>query len=155
MDFWRFFRGSENPSVLTRTRIFRFSEKLKKALISSQTSLLTKQTLFLFVCLSFACLLLVPTGTQYPAGSPKLKSSEFWLKNFPKIVIILMRFWRFLASSYEGAYFGVRNRVRFCQKLKRSQNYDDFATRAAAPKIPASFLSVALTTLIYGFLLPP
>ena len=33
MDFWRFFRGSENPSVLKRTRIFRFSEKLKKARI--------------------------------------------------------------------------------------------------------------------------
>ena len=33
MDFWRFFRGSENPSVLGRTRIFRFSEKLKKARI--------------------------------------------------------------------------------------------------------------------------
>ena len=33
MDFWRFFRGSENPSVLMRTRIFRFSEKLKKARI--------------------------------------------------------------------------------------------------------------------------
>ena len=33
MDFWGFFRGSENPSVLGRTRIFRFSEKLKKAQI--------------------------------------------------------------------------------------------------------------------------
>ena len=32
-----------------------------------------------------------------------------------------MDFWCFLASSYEGAYFGVRNRVRFCQKLKKAQ----------------------------------
>ena len=31
--FLRFFVGSENPSVLGRTRIFRFSEKLKKARI--------------------------------------------------------------------------------------------------------------------------
>ena len=56
MRFWRFFWGSENPSVLMRTRIFRFSEKLKKAQITSQISLLTKQTLFihLFVFCSFA-----------------------------------------------------------------------------------------------------
>ena len=34
--------------------------------------------LFSFVCLSFARLLLLPTGTQYPAGSPKsLKSQNF------------------------------------------------------------------------------
>ena len=154
MDFWGSWRvrakartmayGTEQGSVKTPKRR-EFRHKLR----------FWPNNLFIFACLSFACLLLLPTGTQYPAGSPKLKSSEFWLKNFPKIVIILMRFWRFLASSYEGAYFGVRNRVRFCQKLKRSQNYDDFATRAAAPKIPASFLSVPFTSLIYGFLLPP
>ena len=44
---------------------------------TSQISLLTKQTNF-NVCLSFARLLLLPTGTQYPAGSPKsLKSQNF------------------------------------------------------------------------------
>ena len=44
------------------------------------------------------------------------------MKTLPLKAENLMDFWRFLASSYEGAYFGVRNRVRFCQKLKRSQN---------------------------------
>ena len=40
----------------------------------------------------------------------------------------------FLTGSCEGAYFVVRNRVRFCQKLKRSQNYDflTFGLRAAS-----------------------
>ena len=109
MDFWGFFRGSENPSVLWCTRIFRFSEKLKKALISSQTSLLTKQPLYIRL---FVFCLFAPSLHGYPVsrGVPKIK-----------IVIILMRFWRFLASSYEGAYFGVRNRVRFCQKLKKAR----------------------------------
>ena len=27
----------------------------------------------------------------------------------------------FLAGSYEGAYFGVRNRARFCQNAKKAQ----------------------------------
>ena len=31
--------------------------------------------LILFVCLSYACLFLFPTGTQYPAGSPYFKKS--------------------------------------------------------------------------------
>ena len=78
MDFWRFLRGSENPSVLMRTRIFRFSEKLKKAQITSQISLLTKHTLFirLFVFCSFAP---SPHGYSVSRGVPKIpKKSEFW-----------------------------------------------------------------------------
>ena len=77
MDFWGFFRGSENPSVLMRTRIFRFSEKLKKAQITLQISLLTKQTLFirLFVFCSFAP---SPHGYSVSRGVPKIpKKSEF------------------------------------------------------------------------------
>jgi len=27
----------------------------------------------------------------------------------------------FLAGSYEGAYFGVRNRARFCQNAKKAR----------------------------------
>ena len=38
----------------------------------------------------------------------------------------------FSAGSYEGAYLGVRNRVRFCQKLKKAQNYDFLSYLAAA-----------------------
>ena len=154
MDFWGFFRGSENPSVLMRTRILRLSKNLKKALISSQTSLLTKQTLYirLFVfCLFVPC----PHGYPVSRGVPKIKIVRILIKklsqnrqNFDEILTFLGKFLR-------ARVLVVRNRARFCQKLKRSQNYDDFATRAAAPNIPASFLSVALTTFIYGFLLPP
>ena len=60
-----------------RTRIFRFSEKLKKAQITSQISLLTKQTLCirLFVFCSFAP---SPHGYSVSRGVPKIpKKSEF------------------------------------------------------------------------------
>ena len=100
MDFWGFFRGSENPSVLTRTRIFRFSEKLKKALISSQTSLLTKQTLYirLFVfCLFAPC----PHGYPVSRGVPKIKIVRILIKklsqnrhNFDEILTFLGKFLR-------------------------------------------------------------
>ena len=84
MDFWRFLRRSENPSVLMRTRIFRFSEKLKKARISSQTSLLTKQPLYirLFVfCLFAPC----PHGYSVSRGVPKIKIVRILMKkNYPK-----------------------------------------------------------------------
>ena len=91
MDFWGFFRGSENPSVLTRTRIFRFSEKLKQERISSQTSLLTKQTLYIRL---FVFCLFVPCPHRYPVsrGVPKIKIVRILIKNYPKIVRILMRF---------------------------------------------------------------
>ena len=59
-----------------RTRIFRFSEKLKKAQITSQISLLTKQTLCirLFVFCSFAP---SPHGYSVSRGVPKIpKKSE-------------------------------------------------------------------------------
>ena len=35
-----------------------------------------------------------------------------------------MDFWRFLASSYEGAYLGVRNWAGFRQNAEKAQNYD-------------------------------
>ena len=81
MDFWRFLRGSENPSVLRRTRIFRFSEKLKKARITSQISLLTKQTLFirLFVFCSFAP---SPHGYTVSRGVP-VRLLRMTQKTFP------------------------------------------------------------------------
>ena len=86
--------------------------------------------------------------------------------NCPKIVRILMKnlsqkrqnFDEIVVFSAGSEKSSVLWRTRFFgfrRKSRISQNYDDFATRAAAPKIPASFLSVALTTLIYGFLLPP
>ena len=50
---------------------FRVLEKTQKGAKCVANLALTKQTLF-FVCLSFACVLLLPTGTQYPAGSPDL-----------------------------------------------------------------------------------
>ena len=82
MDFWRFFRGSENPSVLMRTRIFRFSKKLKKARITSQISLLTKQTHF--NRLSVFCLF---------APSPQKYKSIFWGSlNIAKAIVYAQRF---------------------------------------------------------------
>ena len=67
-----------------RTRIFRFSEKLKKAQITSQISLLTKQTLFirLFVFCSFAP---SPLGYSVSRGVPKIpKKSNFLDSKLPK-----------------------------------------------------------------------
>ena len=100
MDFWGFFRGSENPSVLMRTRILRLSEKLKKALISSQTSLLTKQTLYirLFVfCLFVPC----PHGYPVSRGVPKIIIVRILIKNlsqkrrnFDEILTFLGKFLR-------------------------------------------------------------
>ena len=59
---------------------------------------------------SFACVLLLPTGTQYPAGSPKsLKSQNF------------DGFSGFLTGSCEGAYFVVRNWAGFCQNAEKAR----------------------------------
>ena len=100
MDFWRFFRGSENPSVLMRTRIFRFSEKLKKARISSQTSLLTKQPLYirLFVFCLFAP---SPHGYTVSRGVPKIKIVRILIKNLSQkrqkldgFLMFLSGFWK-------------------------------------------------------------
>ena len=100
MDFWRFFRGSENPSVLMRTRIFRFSEKLKKARISSQTSLLTKQTLYIRL---FVFCLFAPFPREYTVsrGVPKIKIVRILIKklsqnrqNFDEILTFLGKFLR-------------------------------------------------------------
>ena len=80
-----------------RTRIFRFSEKLKTAQIASQISLLTKQTLFirLFAFCSFAP---SPHGYTVSRGVPETLKSQ----NFDG-------FSGFLTGSCEGAYFAVRN----------------------------------------------
>jgi len=102
-----------------RTRIFRFSEKLKKAQITLQISLLTKQTLFirLFVFCSFAP---SPHGYSVSRGVPNSKKSEFLDSNSLKTARICKYnnslksqnfdgFSGFLTGSCEGAYFAVRN----------------------------------------------
>ena len=69
MDFWRFLASSYEGAYLGVRNRVRFCQKLKKARIASQI-LLRPNKLISIVCLSFARLLLLPTGTQYPAGSP-------------------------------------------------------------------------------------
>ena len=102
-----------------RTRIFRFSEKLKKAQITSQISLLTKHTLFirLFVFCSFAP---SPHGYSVSRGVPNPKKSGILDSNSLKTARICKYnnslksqnfdgFSGFLTGSCEGAYFVVRN----------------------------------------------
>ena len=119
MDFWRFFRGSENPSVLG-VHGFSGSRKNSKRRELRRKSRFWPNKLFIFACLSFACLLLVPTGTQYPAGSPKLKSSEFWWKKtIPKTAKIR---WIFgvLDGFVRRRVLVVRNWARFRQNAEKA-----------------------------------
>ena len=95
-----------------RTRIFRFSEKLKKARITSQISLLTKQTHF--NRLSVFCLF---------APSPQKYKSIFWgpltlkSQNFDEIVVF--------SAGFENSSVLWRTRIfKFRRKSKISQNYD-------------------------------
>ena len=43
------------------------------------------------------------------------------MKTLPLKAENLMDFWRFLASSYEDAYFGVRNWAGFRQNAEKAQ----------------------------------
>ena len=56
-------------------------------------------------------------------------------QNFDEILMFLGKFLR-------GRVLSVRNRVRFCQKLKRSQNYD-FYTRDMYSPVRVSTLIVS------------
>ncbi len=77
--------------------------------------------------LSYACILLFPASTQYPAGSPFFTDFQVPPKkqNIANITCIKNRefdgFLGFLAGSCEGAYFGVRNRAGFCQNAEKAQ----------------------------------
>ena len=75
MRLWFSRRVLKNPVYLAYT-IFQVLPKKQNIANYVANLALTKQTLF-FVCLSFARLLLLPTSTQYPVGSPTLKSQNF------------------------------------------------------------------------------
>ena len=74
--FLGFFVGSKNPSVLSVHGFSGSAKTPKRRKIASQISLLKSHYLG-DNAHSFARLLLLPTGTQYPAGSPIPKKSEF------------------------------------------------------------------------------